>query len=200
MSHFDCGARTGNTVYAANHVRQCHIITEELEISQTKIILYKKHFRKNLNAPKCRIQHQREKWLCGHNDRRSIDHTIAGITSDLVISTEQGRSLGKGKMIYLVDQYLGVEYYTKNPFVNTDGSTNDYDRNHCTARGWITRDIFLPHMQRTTLNVRMSTGKVLSDSAQVLPCALEASGCETTSLDPYAYVWDYPDNCVLSVL
>ena len=46
----------------------------------------------------------------------------------------------------------------------------------------------------------MSTGKVLSDSAQVLPCAMEAFGCETTSLDPYAYKWDYPDNCVLSVL
>ena len=55
-------------------------------------------------------------------------------------------------------------------------------------------------MQRTTLKVRMSTGKVLSDSAQVLPCALEKLGCETTSLDPYAYIWDYPDNCVLSVL
>ena len=55
-------------------------------------------------------------------------------------------------------------------------------------------------MQRTTLKVRMSTGKVLSDSAQVLPCALEELGCETTSLDPYAYIWDYTDNCVLSVL
>ena len=55
-------------------------------------------------------------------------------------------------------------------------------------------------MQRTTLKVRMSTEKVLSDSARVLPCALEELGCETTSLDPYAYIWDYPDNCVLSVL
>ena len=55
-------------------------------------------------------------------------------------------------------------------------------------------------MQQTTLKVRMSTGKVLSDSAQVLPCALEELGCETTSLDPYGYIWDYPDNCVLSVL
>ena len=55
-------------------------------------------------------------------------------------------------------------------------------------------------MQRTTLNVRLSTGKVLSDSAQVLPCSLEELGCETTSLDSYAYIWDYADNCVLSVL
>ena len=25
-------------------------------------------------------------------------------------------------------------------------------------------------------------------------------GCQSTSLDPYAYIWDLPDNCVLSVL
>ena len=55
-------------------------------------------------------------------------------------------------------------------------------------------------MHRTTLKVRMSTAKVLSDSAQVLPSALEELGFETTSLEPYAYIWDYPDNCVLSVL
>ena len=46
----------------------------------------------------------------------------------------------------------------------------------------------------------MSTGKILSDSAQVLPCALEELGCEISSLDPSAYIWDYPDNRVLSVL
>ena len=200
VSHFDCGAMTENTLHALNQVRQCHITPEELEISQTKIILYTKHFRKELNATKCRIQHQREKWHCGHNDHSSIAHTIAGITSDLVISPEQCRSLAKGKSIYLADQFLAVEYDTKDPIVKTDGSTSDDNRNHCNVRGWITRDTFLPHMQRTTLKIRMSTGKVLSDSAQVLPCALEELGCETTSLDPYAYIWGYPDNCVLSVL
>ena len=103
-------------------------------------------------------------------------------------------------MIYLADHILRVEYDTKNPVVITDGSMSDDNRNHCTARGWITRDTFLPHMQRTTVKVRMSNGKVLSDSAQVLPCALEELGCETTSLDPYAYIWDYPGTCVLSIL
>ena len=173
VSHFDCGAVTENTLYALNQVRQCHITPEELEISQTKSILYTKHFRKELNATKCRIQHQREKWHCGHNEHSSIDQTIAGITSDLVISPEQWRSLAKGKSVYLADQFLAVEYDTKNPIVKTDGSTSDSNRNHCNTRGWITRDTFLPHMQRTTLKVRISTGKVLSDSAQVLPCALE---------------------------
>ena len=198
--HFGCGAMTENTLYALNQVRQCHNTPEELEISQTKMILYTKHFRKELNATKCRIQHQREKWHCGHNDHSSIDHTLAGITGDLVISPEQSRSLAKGRSIYMADQFLAVGYDTKDPIVRTDGSTSDSNGNHCNARGWITSDTFLPHMQRTTLKVRMSTGKVLSDSAQVLPCALEELGCETTSLDPYAYIWDYPDNCVLSVL
>ena len=46
----------------------------------------------------------------------------------------------------------------------------------------------------------MENGKVSSDMGLILPCALEELGCETTSLDPYAYNWDNPDNCVLSVL
>ena len=200
VSHLDCGAITENTLHALNQVRQCHITIEELEISQTKIILYTKHFQKELNSTKCRIQHQRENWHFGHNDHSSIDHTITRLTSDLVISLEQCRFQVKGKIIYLADQFLGVDYDTKNPIVKTDGSTSDNNRNHCNARCGITRDTFLPHMQRTILQVRMSTGKVFSDSAQVLPCALQELICETTSLEPYTYIWDYPDNCDLSVL
>ena len=200
VSHFDCGAMTENTLYALNQVRQCHIEPEELGISQTKTIIYTKHFRKELNATKRWIQHQCEKWHCGQNDHSSIEQTIAGILSDQVISPEQCRSFAKGKMIYLADQFLGVEYDTKNSVVITHGSKSNNNGNHCTARGWITPDNFLPHMQWTTLKIRMSTGKILSDSAQVLPFALEELGCETTSLDPYAYRWDYRDNCVLSVL
>ena len=97
MSHFNCGEITENTLYALKQVRQCHITPEESEISQTKIILSTKHFRKELNATKCRIQDQREKWHCGHNDHSNIDHTIAGITSDLVMSPEQCRPFAKGE-------------------------------------------------------------------------------------------------------
>ena len=201
MSHFDCGAMTKNTFYALNQVRQCHFTpAKKLKFILPKIFLYTRHFRKELNTTNCRIQDHCGKWHCGHNDHTSIDHTIAGITSDLVIFQEQCRSLGKGKMIYLADQFLGVEYDTKNPILVTDGCTSSTNRKHCRSRGRITRDTFLLYMQRTTWQVRMSTRKVLSDSAQVLPSALEELGCETTSLDPNAYKWECPDNCVLSVL
>ena len=62
VSHFDCSSMTENSLYAINQVRPCHITPEELEVSKATITLYTKHFRKELNATKCRIQHQREKW------------------------------------------------------------------------------------------------------------------------------------------
>ena len=62
VSHCDCGPMTENTLYALNQVRQCRITPEEMEISQTRIIFYTKHFRKELNATKCQIQHQMALW------------------------------------------------------------------------------------------------------------------------------------------
>ena len=200
VSHFDCSSMTENSLYAINQVRPCHITPEELEVSKSTITLYTKHFRKELNATKCRIRHQREKWHCGHNDHSSIDHTIAGITSDLIISPEHCRTLAKGASINLQGHWIGAEWDTKTPVVKVTGDPTGSNRNHCKTRVWISRDTFIIHIQKTTLKVTMENGKVLSDMGLILPCALEGLGCETTSLDPYAYIWDYPDNCVLSVL
>ena len=200
VSHFDCSSMTENSLYAINQVRPCHITPEELEVSKATITLYTKHFRKELNETKCRIQHQREKWHCGHNDHSSIDHTIAGITSDLIISPEHCRTLAKGASINLQGHWIGAEWDTKTPVVKVSGDPTGSNRNHCKTRGWISRDTFIIHMQKTTLKVTIENGKVLSDMGLILPCALEELGCETTSLDPYDYIWDYPDNCVLSIL
>ena len=200
VAHFDCFEMTENTLYAINQVRPCQITPEELEISKAKVVLYTKHFRKELNATKCRVQHQREKWHCGHHDHSNLDHTIAGITSDNVISPEQCRTLAKGKDITLLGLSINFGFDTKNPTVKLYGDTSDDYRNECHGRGWITRYTFLPHMQKTTLKVTLEIGKVLSDTGLFLPCALEELGCETTSLDPYAYSWDYPDNCAIAIL
>ena len=200
VAHFDCSEMTENTLYAINQVRPYHITPEELEISKAKIVLHTKQCRKELNATKCRVQHQREKWHCGHHDHSSIDHTFAGFTSDIVISPEQCRTLAKRKDITLLGHSINFGYDTKNPIVKTYGDTSDDYRNECDGKGWITRDTFLPHMQTTTLKVTLENGKVLSDTGLILPCAVEELGCETTSLDPYAYIWDYPDNCAISIL
>ena len=53
--------------------------------------------------------------------------------------------------------------------------------------------------QDAELSVETRDGKVLTPFQMVLLCPLEQLGCETTSLDPYAYTWAEPDNCVLAV-
>ena len=102
-------------------------------------------------------------WHCGHDDLSSVDHTITRVASDLAISPEQCRSLSIGIMIYLADHILGVECDTKDPVVIIDDPNSDTNRNHCDVRGWMSCVTFSPHMLKTTLEVRMSNGKVLSD-------------------------------------
>ena len=86
VARFDCSELTENIIYALNQTPPCHITPEELEVSKAGIVLYNKHFGKELNATKCRAQHQRKKWHSGYHGHSSIDPTIAGITSDIVFS------------------------------------------------------------------------------------------------------------------
>ena len=191
---------TENTLYAINQLRPCHFTPEELETNKAKFVLYTKHFRKESNATKCRVQYQRENWHCGHHDHSSIDHTIEGTTSDIVISPGQCRTLAKRKDITLLEHSKNFGFDTKNSIVKTSGDTSDDYRNKCDGKDWITRDTFLPHMQTTTLKVNLENGKVLSFSGSILPCSLEELGCKTTSIDPCAFIWEYPDNCAISIL
>ena len=184
VSHFGCSSMTENSLYAINQARPCHITPEELEVSKATITLYTKHFRKELNATKCRIQHQREKWHCGLFDHISIDHTIAGTTSDLIISLEHCRKLAKGASINLQGHWIGTEWDSKTPIVEVSGDPTGSNRNHCKTGGGIFRDTFIIHMQKTTLEVTTENGKVLPDMGLILPCALEELGCKTTSPDP----------------
>ena len=118
----------------------------------------------------------------------------------MIISPEHCRTLAKGASISLQGHWIGAEWDTKTPVVEVSGDLTGSNRNHGKTKGSISRDTFIIHMQKTTRKVTMENGKVLSDMGNILPYALEELGCETTSLDPYAYIWDYPDNCVLSVL
>ena len=135
VAHFDCSEMTENTLYAIIQVRPCHFTPAELEISKAKIVLCTKYVRKELNATKSRVQHQREKWHCGHDDHSSIDHTLAGITSDIVISPEQCRTFAKGKAITLLGHSINFGLDRKNPIVKTYGDTSDDYRNECGDKG-----------------------------------------------------------------
>ena len=65
---------------------------------------------------------------------------------------------------------------------------------------WITEGTFESHIQDITLKVRIKAGKRVNLNDQLLSCDMNELGCEGTSLDPYAYTWKAPENCILSVL
>ena len=50
------------------------------------------------------------------------------------------------------------------------------------------------------MKVRIRDGKMFNRNDQLLPCDLDELACESTSLDPYAYMWKAPENCLLPVL
>ena len=109
-------------------------------------------------------------------------------------------NLAKAKEITLLGLSTCFRFDTKDPFSISFGDISEDYGIECDGKRWITCDTLLPHMQTTTLKGTLENGKVLSDTGLILPCALEELGCETTSLHPYAYIWDYPDNCAISIL
>ena len=55
-------------------------------------------------------------------------------------------------------------------------------------------------MQKTTFQDTLGNGEFLLDMGLILRCAIEKLGRETISLDPYAYIWNYADIFVLSII
>ena len=140
-----------------------------------------------------------KEWHYEHDDHNSFDQTSPGITNDNFFP-EECRALSEEKAINLREHSLEPCYDTEDPLVRTSSPNKEIKRNHCGGKGWITRDNFLPHIQTTDLKVVKEIRKVPSDTGRILPCALEERGWEIISLDPYAYVWDFPDHFAISML
>ena len=73
---------------------------------------------------------------------------------------------------------------------NTLYATNQIRPYHNTAE----------ELEISNAKVVLHTEHFLSDTVFFSPCALEELGCESTLLEPSAYIWDYADNCSTSIL
>ena len=58
----------------------------------------------------------------------------------------------------------------------------------------------MKHKCRVELEVDQETKSVFTLLGLKLPCELKEGGCETTSLDPFAYSWKVPQNCIVTKL
>ena len=108
------------------------------------------------------LQHQQEKWSCGHQGHSSIDHTNAGITRDILISPEQCRALAKGKEITPLDRSISFGFDTKNSIVKTIGDTSNNSRNKCDGSSWITYDTLPLRCKQQQKKLHWKVGKFCS--------------------------------------
>ena len=200
VSHYDCSEMTENNLHSLNQVKPCNMAPQNIQMNDVKLTMYTKHFRTEINATICRIKHRRNKFHFWMPDHNSMDIEQPQITSDKHLTPEQCKQASEGRSLTLFDHKLTFEKGKKEIHHKwTRDESEDY-RNECDGKGWITRDTFGSHIQDVTLKVRIKDRKIFNRNDQLLPCDLDELGCESTSLDPYAYTWKAPEICILSVL
>ena len=200
VSHYDWSEMTENNLYSLNQVKPCNMAPQNIQMNDVKLTMYTKHFRTEMNATICRIKHQRNKFYCGMHDHTSMDIEQPQITSDIDLTPEQCKQASEGKSLTLFDHKLTFEKGKKEIDHKIIGDKDDDNRNECDGYEWIIKDTFESHIQDITLKVRIKDGKIFNRNDQLLLCDLDELGCESTSLDPYAYTCKAPETCILSVL
>ena len=200
VSHYDCSEMTENNLYSLNQVKPCNMAPQNIQMNDVKLTMYTTHFRTEVNATICRIKHQRNKFYCGMHDHTSMDIEQPQITNDINLTPEQCKQASEGRSLTLFDHKLTFEKGKKEVHHKIIGDKDGDNSNECDGYEWITKDTFESHIQDITLKVRIKDGKIFNRNDQLLPCDLDELGCESTSLDPYAYTWKAPENCILSVL
>ena len=200
VSHYDRSEMTENNLYSLNQVKPCNMAPQNIQLNDVKLTMYTKQFRNEINAIICRIKHQRNKLYCGMHDHTSMDIEQPQITSDIDLTAEPCKQETEGRSLNLFDHKLTFEKGKKETHHKWTGNVDGGNRNEREGYEWITKDTFESHIQDITLKVRIKDGKIFNRNDQLLLCDLDELGCGTTSLDPYAYTWEAPENCILSVL
>ena len=197
---------TENNLHALNQVATCNIAPENLDVSRAEITMYTKHFRQEINATVCSVKYQSEQCHCVFGDDSSMHaHHTGGITKELTVTASQCRTSAKGGSITLKDETLEFKKGIKTTVVkhkdfDDDGADlSDKYRNECNSYGWVIRKTFECHVKDVVPKLRTKDGKILSKDGLQLPCPLEELGCDTTSIDTYAYTWDVRDDCALAI-
>ena len=201
IAHFDCQLTTSNKMFSLNKVAPCKIQPETIETTTAEVTLYQRHYSTKINATMCRIKHQSIRWFCDSFDSSGIDARQNIITTDIHISPDTWKHAAERG-------YVNFGYSINIPFrsdkkivTNTNrGKIDGKYHNECSDGSWIHLATFESYMQIISLTVNLNNGTVNNWQNIPLPCPVYENGCETTSLDPFSYTWNEPENCIFSFL
>ena len=202
--HYDCSKMKENKMYALTQVSPCKIKPENIQMVDTHVTLYQRSYRTFVKALMCKVTAMLIRYNCGMFSHPSIVHNAPIITYNIIVSPEHCLNANKtGKITVTefddddmeIDIKHGIKNFTyKNQGVDLEGdSSTSYDN-----RGQIKHFTFETLMQETVLDIDLNDRTVYNSQGLKLPCALSEGGCHSTSLDPFAYNWEAPENCIFT--
>ena len=110
------------------------------------------------------------------------------ITSDIGLTPEQCKEASEGRSRTLFDYKLTSEKGKEENHQKWTGDLNGDYIIECKSYEWIAKDTFESHIQDIALKLKIRE-KEINRNDQLLPCDFDELGCESTSLDLYAFTW-----------
>ena len=202
--HYDCSKMKENKMYALTQVSPCKITPENIQMVDTHVTLYQRSYRTFVKALMCKVTAMLIRYNCGMFSHSSIVHNAPIITYNIIVSPEQCLNANKtGKITVTefddedmeIDIKHGIKTVSyKNQGVDLEGESST----SCDNRGQIKHFSFETLMQEIVLDIDLNDRTVYNSQGLKLPCALSEGGCHSTSLDPFAYNWEAPENCIVT--
>ena len=188
-----------NRMYSLNQVAECKISPENLYIAPATITLYQKNYRTDLSATMCSVKVHVFRYNCGMFSHTSYVHDQNSITYDMIVTPEMCRLASKSKKIKITafenfDVPIEFDTKTQSNFNNGQAVTLTIE---CTS-GQIKHYTFETLIERVNLTYNYGTKEVSNRDRKKLACLLMEGGCETTTLDSFAYTWDTPEIYVMT--
>ena len=201
--HYDCKRTRKNRMYSLKQVAPCTISPEQVKVADAYVHVYQRSFRTSIDATMCRVKIQPLRFHCGMFSHSSIVHKQSSITTDYVLSADDCRQAIATKEIKI--SYWGKTFTASVDYdveIQTWGNagTKRENKDECDDSGEVKHLSIITFMQNITLSVDFQTLEVRNSFSKTLPCTLYNQSCFTTTLDSYAYVWDAPENCLVTQL
>ena len=187
-------------MYSLNRVAVCKIAPDNLYVAPATITLYQKSYRTTLSATVCSVKVRMIRFNCGLFSHSSIVHDQNMITYELIVTPEMCKAAftsGNLKVTLFEENFDVPVAFNRRKQSKFNSGVETRNTVYCN-KGQVKHYTFETFMPRLNLTFTYGTKEVPIKDGKKLPCLLMEGGCETTTIDPFAYTWNTPESCVMT--
>ena len=93
VSHYDCNEPKNMRMFSTTEVADCEVQPEVIASNKVRIRMYTKNLATKVDAHVCSVSYHHERWYCGMHSHSSIDTKSSSITTPLLITGAQCKSV-----------------------------------------------------------------------------------------------------------